>query len=910
MKVDPRARSSLGTRWIRALLRLFPRDFRQEYGEALLSAYLDLRDDIRQTRSRVATPWILAAVTMVVGWQIARAGIAERWSDGERTRPPGTRGRKEPMLASFRSDLTYALRSHRRQPGVAVLALLTLALGVGASTAIFSVVNGVLLRPLPYSNPKELVSIQVNSGIGSSEGFYDLSEPEFLDFGARIPSFSMVAGYSGTEVTVGDTLSPRRIRVLRTTASLFPLLGVDPILGRAFSADEDRPGAPRVVVLSYGMWQTEFGGDPRIIGRSLTLNDGPVTIIGVMPAGFAFPTPGWDAYSQLLLDRENPWERNNHYLPTLARLAPGATLQQARSQLDVLAARSTNDYPEYYPNAGLRVQAQSFQDAIVGGVRTPLYVLLAAVGFVLLTACVNVANLLLARGETRKRELAIRGAIGASSRRITCQLFTESLLLAALGGIAGTVVALAGIRVLLAMAPSALPRLDEIGVDPTVLVFSLLTAVATGLLFGVMPALQARRRDVHETLREGGGERGATRSGQGMRRTLVVAQVGLAVVLVTGSGLMLRTVANLHAVDLGFVTDNILTFRINPRPGVYDTPEKTVAFYRELLSRMNALPGVRAAAATPSLPMAGGANNWSILIEGQPVANVGEAPADLVQRVTPEYLDALGLALTRGRWLNFADDARSPPVVVVSEAMARKHWPGEDPLGKRMKVFMPTWPWMEVVGVVKDVRHEGPGQEPRPRWFVPHAQAYVSAYASPLTTSIAVRSDSDPTPLMGPIESLIRELDSSIPISSVRTMDQIRAGAMGNERFVMRLLTVFGLLALFLALVGVYGVVSYGVSRRTHEIGLRMALGARAGEVLTKVMGEGLVLALVGVGVGLAGSLSLSRVFGTMVFGITPTDPFTYLGVGIVLLGSVSLASLLPARRASRISPVQALREE
>jgi len=358
------------------------------------------------------------------------------------------------------------------------------------------------------------------------------------------------------------------------------------------------------------------------------------------------------------------------------------------------------------------------------------------------------------------------------------------------------------------------------------------------------------------------------------------------------------------------VTEDIITFRINPRSSKYDTPEKTVAFYDELLSRMQALPGVTAVAAAHSPPMTGRNNNWSILIEGRPAANVGEAPADLVQRVTPGYFDAFGLSLVRGRWFTYDDDAQSPPVVVISEAMAQKHWPGEDPIGRKMKVFLPDWPWIEVIGVVKDVRHRGPSREPRPRWYVPHAQAYVSAYASPLATTIAVRSDSDPTPLMGPIGNMMRVLDGSVPISNVRTMDQILDGAVGGQRFVMTLLTVFGVLALFLAVVGVYGVVSYSVSQRTHEIGLRMALGANGSSVLAKVVWEGLFLSLGGVAAGLAASFSFSRVFESMVFGITPTDHLTYVGTGIVLVAAVALASVIPARRASRIDPILALREE
>ncbi|MCG6957582.1 MAG: ABC transporter permease [Gemmatimonadetes bacterium] len=890
-------------------MHLFPRDFRRTYGEDLTAAYLDLRDDVTRDRSGLVARWALTIATLRTGWEIARGGFGERWTEARRLRRVPTTQRTESMLTDLWSDLRFALRNHRKHPTVAILAVITLALGVGAGTAIFSVVNGVILKPLPYRDATRLVSLEVNSGIGSTVGFYGLSEPELLDFGNQVSSFSGVAGYTETEVTLGDSLSPKRIEVVQATASLIPLLGVDPLLGRTFSPEEDRPGAPRLAVLSYGTWQAEFGGDPSVLGRSIDLNDQPTTVIGVMPPNFAFPAAGEGVYSQLELDRENPWARNNHYLSALARLAPGATLRSAQNELDVLASRATRAYPDFYPNTGLRVALEGYRDSLVGTVKTPLYVLLAAVGFLLLTVCVNVANLLLARGETRTRELAIRTSLGASRRRVVRQLFNESLVLAVLGGAAGLGLAVLGVKVLLAMAPSFLPRLGEIGIDHRVLLFSLLAVVATGMVFGMMPALHAGRRDVHDALRVGGGERGATRAGQGLRRALVVAQVALAVVLITGSGLMLRTVANLRHVDMGFTTKHVLTLRLNPRPSVYDTGEKRVAFYKELLSRVDDLPGVSAAAAAYSIPMTGGGNTWSILIEGQPAANVGDAPAEPVQRVTPGYLRALGLTLVKGRWINDADDATSIPVVVVSESMARKYWPGEDPLGKRMKVFSEGWPWMQVVGVVNDVRHRGPGAEPRPRWYVPYAQAYVSAYDSQLANTILVRADTDPTPLLSPVEGVVRELDPGVPISRVRTMDQILEATVGSQRFVTRLLTAFGLLALCLAVVGVYGVVSYSVSERTHEIGLRMALGARAGEVLARILREGVLLALVGLSVGLVASALLSRVFASMVFGIDPTDPLTYAGVSLVQLAAVVLASFVPARRASRVSPVQALRE-
>jgi putative ABC transport system permease protein len=891
-------------------LRAFPEQFRAVHGADLMAAFKDQRTDVLRRFPGTLSPLISVGLSLRVCWQLVRAGMAERRAKASEARRKGRETRKVAMISTTISEVRHALRGHGKRPGLAMVAILTIALGIGASTAVFSVVEGVLLRPLPYPDSDALISIEVNSGMGSSDGFYDLSEPEFLDLEAGISSFSSVAGYDGNEVTFGDSTAARRIQVLATTASLFPLLGVEPALGRAFSAEEDVPGGPRVMVLSHGMWQTEFGGDRNIVGRSMIVAGQPLTIIGVMPQGFDFPFPGWDAYTQLQLNREEPWERNNHYLPTIARLAPGVTLQQARVEVGTLAARSTQDFPEYYPNTGLRVQLQTFQESLVGTARTPLYVLMAAVGFVLLTACVNVANLLLARGETRKREIAIRTAVGASAGRIRRHLLTESLVLAVLGGVAGLAVGTLGVRALLAMAPSAVPRLEEIEVNLGVLGFALLATMATGLVFGVIPALRTGSRDVHQILKEGGDPRTGSRSGQRLRRALVATQVTLAVVLVTGSGLMLRTVANMYDVDKGFETENILTFRLNPGSNKYDTQEKRVAFYRQLLERVNSLPGVRSAGAVFSLPMTGLDNNWSIIIEGRPVANVGEAPADLVQRVTPEYFEALGLTLVFGRLFTHEDDAESPPVVVISEAMAHKHWPGENAIGKRMKVFLPDWPWMEVIGLVKDVRHRGPSQEPRPRWYVPHAQAYVSAYASPLATTIAVRSDADPTPLMTPIRRLLSELDGSVPVSNVRTMEEILDGAMARQRFVMTLLTVFGLLALFLAAVGVYGVVSYSVSRRTHEIGLRMALGAEGSSVLGRVLREGLALALMGVGVGLLGSFALSRAFESMVFGISSTDPVTYGGVVIVLVAASVGASLLPATRASRVSPMVALREE
>ena len=816
------------------------------------------------------------------------------------------------MLNTILSDLKYALRGFLRQPGFTAIAVLTLALGIGACTAIFSVVNGILLTPLPYPNPDQLVTVRVNSGIDAGGGFYGPSEPEYWDFCGTTSAFAEVAAFDGVEVTLGDSTGSRRLRVLRTTANALPMLGVNPTLGRFLSPEEDQPGTGGAIVLSYGLWQSEFGGILNILGRTLKFDflDQPLAIVGVMPAGFEFPDDTWEAWVSLNLNREDPWARNNHYLDVLARLAPGISVTQAQSGMTVLAARSTADYPEFYPDPGYRIRLDGYHNFLTGSLTTPLYVLLGAVGFVVLLACVNVANLLLARGETRKRELAIRNAVGASGRRITLQLVTENFLLAAVGGLAGLGLAFVGTRTLLAIAPGHIPRLGEIGIDGSVLGFSLALAVGTGLVFGLMPALQAAGSDVHEVLKEGGGARGGTRSNHALRRVLVVTQVTLAVVLASGAGLMLRSVLNMYRVDTGFSTENVLTFQLNPSAGEYDTGELRVAYYGGVLERLKALPSITSAGAVFSLPLASGTNNWSIILEGQSVATVAEAPAARVQICTPDYFEVLGLTLLRGRLFNEYDVADAPPVAVINETMARTHWPNDDPLGKRMKVYDSQWPWLEVIGVVKDVRHRAVNQDPRTWWYVPYAQSYATAYYSPRNMSIAVHSEIEMELLVPSIRNIVEEYDSSAPISRVQTMEQVFADSINRDRLITALLGVFGILALFIASVGVYGVMSYAVSQRTHEIGLRMALGAPGMKVLTQVIQEGLVVSAIGVAVGIAGSMALSSSFETMVFGIEPTDPFTYAGVVGVLLATAVGASLIPALRASRVDPMVALRVE
>ncbi len=912
MKRRSAQRFGLSGRLIAGVIRMFPERFHREYGRDLQHAFEDEKEAAAASaRTAFGARTAIVRTTIKVGWQLLKAAIAERRSS-KLSQPTGQDPRKIPMLATIFSDLKYALRGFLKQPGFTAIAILTLALGIGACTAIFSVVNGILLTPLPYRAPDQLVSIRVNSGIDGNSEFYGPSEPEYWDFRRTTSAFAEVGATSGMEVTLGDSSGVRRLRVMRATANTLPMLGVNPMMGRFFGPEEDLPNATTAIVLSYGLWQNEFGGDRDVLDRTLNFDvlDQPLQIVGVMPAGFHFPDDTWEAWAPLGLNREEPWARNNHYLDVIARLTPEIGLVEAQSEMNVLAARSTSDFPEYYPDPGYRVKIDDYQQLMTGSMTTPLFVLLGAVAFVVLMACVNVANLLLARGESRKREIAIRNAVGASGRRLTTQLITENLLLATFGGLAGLGIAVLGTQTLLALAPSSIPRLSEVGIDGAVLGFSMAIALGTGLLFGVLPAIQTARSDVQDIIKEGGGARGTTRAGNTLRRILVAVQVTLAVVLASGAGLMLRSVRNMYRADMGFHTENILTLQLNPSASKYEAGESRVAYYQGLLDEIDVLPGVNSASTVFSLPLASGTNNWSILIDGQEAATLGNAPAARVQFCTPDFFETFGLTLLRGRLFNEYDVADSPPVVIISETMARTHWPNEDPIGKRMKVYSERFPWLEVVGVVNDLRHRGVDQEPRTWWYVPHAQGYVTAYYSPRNMYLAIHSETNTDQLLPTLRRVIAGYDSSVPISRVQTMDQVFASSINSDRFITVLLGAFGILALFLAAVGVYGVISYAVSQRTHEIGLRMALGAPGKLVLSQVVREGLIVSSIGVSIGLGVTLVLSRSFSTMVFGIAPTDPFTYTGVVGILLAVAAGASLIPAWRASRVDPMVALRVE
>jgi len=835
-------------------------------------------------------------------------------------KPPTTSRRSLAVLSdSLFSDVRYAGRFLRKNPKFTLAATFILTLGIGSNTALFSVAHGVLLQPLPYHDPGRLVAVGGNTGKDLALGFRNVSEPEFLDLATGISSFEQVAAYNGAELTIGDSTRARRISVMRVTANLLPTLGVSPLLGRLFSQNEGQPDGDDAIILSYAMWQRDFEADPNIIGQTVGLHDVdatwaiqyelPVPIVGVMPQGFQFPDADYQAWVPLKLDTQNPHTRSFHYLNAIARLSPGTTFDAAQNEVNVLASRTTSDYPGVYTaDPGYTIRIQPYLDRVVGHVSTPLYLLMGAVGFVLLMASVNVANLVLVRGEARKSEIALRAAVGGGTARVMRQLLLENLLLVGIGGCGGAGVAMVGLKVIRAIASADVPRLDQTGLDGRVFGLSVAIALASSLVFAVLPVLRSSRGDLQRLLTYGRRSGGTDRSSSAVRRLLVIAEVTFAVVLATGAGLMLRSIHNMHVIDTGFRTDSVLTLSLYPPTNTYETEQSKVALYSELTDRLNGLPGVASAGAVFRLPLASGHFDMSIDVEDFPVESLADAKLGDIQFATPRFFETLGIGLVRGRMFNERDDENAPLVVLVSERLARIAWRGENPVGRRMRMF--GWPWMEVIGIVEDVHQYGVTREQRPAWYVPHAQGHLSAYTSPLNMTVALHTNVDPTSLVGPARETLTAVDPNLVVSQMRTMEDVYGDALNTERLVTILLSVFGILAFSLAAFGVYGLISLTVSQRTHEIGLRMALGAGSSKVLAKTMREGLLLTFVGLVIGICGSVALSRGIETLVFGITSMDPLTYGGVALLLFVSAAGASWIPARRASRVDPVVALRVE
>jgi predicted permease len=803
-------------------------------------------------------------------------------------------------------DLRYAARSLRRTPGLTLAILLTLTLGVGANSAIFTVVNGVLFRPLPFAAPERLVTAYgVFPGLDLPRSH--LSEPELLDL-EGLPALSGVAGYRNTRRTVTGAGEPERVQALLATDNFARVLGVTPSLGRFFTRDEDRPGRPAVVVLSDALWRGRYAGDPGIIGRTLLLDGVPHTILGVMPRGFTLEDAA--LFLPVAIDRAAPAPRSAHYLQAVARLRDGITLTEARAQLHTLVLRLNHDFTDAYPaNMGFRFELESTTDSIVGSARPGLLTLLAAVATLLLVACANVANLLLVRAESRRRELAVRNVLGAGRGRLVRQLLAEGLLLALGGGALGLLVAALGVPVLLASSPASLPRHGDIAIDRVVCGVTLLLALGTGLLFGLAPALQLTGSHLQTALKES-GDRGGTRTRGRLRRTLVALEVALAMGLVVGASLLLQSFWRLRQVEVGFTPERVLTFDLALPESRYSDTAKVLGFYSSLEGRLAGLPGVVQVGAVSHLPLTGMVGNWDIEVEGRPVRPGDPPPSPKINMATPGYYSTLKIPLERGRGFVPADDERSLPVAVVNSSMARRLWPDADPIGRRFRVIGDSMAWLTVVGVAHDTRSWGLTAEPRPEYTLPFYQLPVSVRTVRRSMSIVIRSAGDPLALAGPARRAIAALDPDLAVSNVRTLDRVVADSVGDRRFTMLLLGLFGAVALALAVIGIYGVTAYSVAQRTREMGIRLALGAAPAAVRQLVVREGVRLALTGLAAGLVLALIGTRALRGQLYGVRSTDPATYLGLSALLLIVVVLATYLPARRATRVDPAITLRAE
>ncbi len=805
------------------------------------------------------------------------------------------------MLEILWQDLRYGVKILWKNPGFTSVAVLTLALGIGANSTIFSFVNGILLRPLPYERPERLVLLNETvprRGITSM----GVSFPNFLDWREQNNVFEDIAAYDDRSFTLAGTGEPEQATGGIISSGLFEILGVAPILGRTFRPEEDRPNNDTVVILSHGLWQRRFGSNPAIIGQSITINNRPRTVVGVMPPGFKFPDVA-DLWVPMALDT-TMWTRNDHGLSAIARLKDGVTLEQARSEMVAVARHIEEQNP--VTNEGLSLDVLNLRQALVGDYRQALLILLGVVGFVLLIACANVANLLLARTSARQKEMAIRAALGASRWRVIRQLITESLLLGVMGGGLGLVLAVWGLDLLLAAVPIEFPFWMKFNLDGRVLGFTTAVSLLTGIIFGVAPALQASKVDLNETLKEG-GRSGTTDAGRRrLRSLLVVAEVALSLVLLVGAGLMMRSLLRLQQVNPGLNPKNVLTMTVSLPQAKYHEPEKQSAFFHQLLERVRALPGVEAAGAVSNLPLSG--SNWgrSLTVEGRPVLSVGQAPFINHCVITPNYFRAMGIPLLMGRDFTEADAKDALKVTIVDERLAREYWPNDSPLGKRIRFGPPedNEPWHTIVGVVGEVRHARLDLVARESIYVPYLQIPQRGMA------LTVRTATNPLSLAAAVRNQVRELDHDQPVANVMPMTEVVSKSVWQPRLYTILFGVFAAVALILAAVGIYGVLSYAVTQRTHEIGIRIALGAQTRDVLILVLGHGLLLALTGVVIGLGAACALTRLMAGLLYGVSATDVVTYAGISGLLTGVALLACYIPARRATRVDPVIALRYE
>jgi putative ABC transport system permease protein len=805
------------------------------------------------------------------------------------------------MMNSLLQDLRYGFRMLVNKPAFTLVAGLTLALGIGANTAIFSVVNSALLRPLPYPNAERLMTIWEDHRARNGPENEWTSPPGFEDWRDQAKSFDHVVALQNWQPTLTGQGEPERLLGAQVSHDTFTMLGVAPTLGRSFLPEEDQRGVESVVIISHSLWQRRFGADPSLVGKRISLNGESRMVIGVMPAGFKFPIiANADIWRPIQPVLGPGCQRGCITVRVMARLKPDVAESRARAELNTIAARIEQQYPDTNTKVGVTLIPP--HEFLVGPVKTQMLSLLVAVGFVLLIACANVANLLLARSATREKEIAIRASLGAGRRRIARQLLSESLLLAVIGGVVGLLLSYLLVVLLVRFSPQGTPRLDEIGVDWRALGYTMATTVLTGLLFGAAPVWQLFKSDLNQSLRDGGKGMQVAMSGRRALNSLVVAETALALTLLVGAGLLIRSFIRLQRVDPGFNPRNTLTAVMTLPLAVYNDSQVR-DFYGQLLERVKTLPGVQSAAAVSSLPLAGNDTDAGFLIEGRPAPQPDQRPVAWVSSVSPDYFRTMGMRLVAGREFKERDNENSPKVVVISEATARRHFPNEDPIGKRIGNGRPDG-WREIVGVTADVKHFGLNQDARVSMFVPHRQRTARLMF------VVARTAADPLNLIPALRGAVAAQDKNLAVSNISVMEEIVAQSIAQERFTLLLLGVFSALALLLAVAGIYGVMSYAVTQRTHEIGVRMALGAQTRDVLRLVVSQGMALVLAGVGIGLASALALTRFIRGLLFGVNATDPMTFAGVAALLALVALVACYVPARRASKVDPMVALRCE
>jgi putative ABC transport system permease protein len=810
-------------------------------------------------------------------------------------------------------DLRYGARMLLRQRGFTIAAVIALALGIGANTAVFSVVNAVLLRPLPYQNSDRMAMIWGNFLTFHMEQLR-AKAAEYVDYRDQTLSFETVAAFSVDNFNFTGGPQPDRVAGARITANLFPMLGAGTARGRLILPEENQQGRENVVVVSHRFWQNRLGAEANVIGRSVRLDDRDYTVIGVMPAEFEFPHPSFnfaepaEFWIPLAFTTEQIAQRQRpNYLNVLGRLKPNVTVEQARAEMAAIGRRFERDHLDYRgpknSDMGWRITVTPLQEQLVGNSRRALLALVAAVGLVLLISCANAANLLLMRATVRQKEMAIRAAMGAYRLRLIRQLLTESLLIAALGGAGGLSLAWVGVKALVALGPGNLPRLQEINVDGRVLFFTLALSILTGLIFGLAPALQASRPEMQQTLKEGGAA--ATRGRHWLRNLLVVGEVAIAMTLLVGAGLMLNSFMRLQRANPVVSADKLLSVQINLPETRYREEAQAAAFFKEIIRRVESLPGVESASLSTAQPLSEAAGDDPFSIEGRQI-DFNNAPVAGWQHVTPNFFRALGIPIVAGRDFTERDTAEASGAAIINEAMARRYFPNEDPIGKRLTLGLhrPGDPWLTIVGVVKDIPHRGLESKVAPDWYLsylsqPRRYGYLMARAS-----------SDPASLAAAIRNQISAIDKDLPVKRIRTINEVIASTTAPRRFNTLALAVFAAVAMALAATGIYSVISYSVTQRTQEVGVRIALGAQSGDVIRLILRQGLTLTLIGVAAGICGAIASARVMSGLLYGVTATDPATFAAISLLLTIVAALACYLPARRAARIEPIAALRHE